>query len=144
MSGADWLCPSCGIEVSGKLKACHLCNALRPGVNDWICNVCTFVNGQQDTVCQMCLSERPRGDLSPRKDGKVISEKTWSCESCGYHNTNTACCRMCGFVKGDDPTPQHLGGPNAVGMGISGDMDGMAGAQNLVTIDDDDDEVFLC
>lgn len=106
MSG-DWLCHSCGVTVSGDLKECHMCNAVRPGPTDWICDSCTFVNAEDVTVCTMCLSERPSdGSLKKNANLSIKSEHTWTCASCGYHNTKTQMCRMCGLVLGDEVTPE--------------------------------------
>jgi len=106
----DWLCHSCGIDVSGDLNECHMCNAVRPGPTDWICDSCTFVNAEKVTVCTMCLSERPNvSSLSASNVLSIKSEQTWSCGSCGYHNTKTQMCRMCGYVLGNEVTPQNDG-----------------------------------
>merc|ERR1711948_58980 len=68
----------------------------------------TFVNAEGVTVCTMCLSERPNA-ASLDKHLSTKSEQTWSCQSCGYHNTRTQMCRMCGYVLGNEITPQNDG-----------------------------------
>ena len=45
-----------------KLKA--QCDAMKPSETDWICDVCTFVNAEDDTVCQMCLHEKSSDNKS--------------------------------------------------------------------------------
>jgi len=105
----DWLCHSCGVEVKGELTECHMCGSQRPGETDWICHICTFVNAEDDAVCQMCLSEKPNTNDLHSKEHRISlkAEQTWACASCGYHNTKTKCCRMCGYVLGDKVTPQQ-------------------------------------
>merc|ERR1712154_1630 len=106
--GGDWLCHSCGVDVSGDLQECHMCNAVRPGETDWICRTCTFVNAEDDGVCQMCLSEAPHANNNNNANKMSWkSEETWSCPACKYHNTKTKCCRMCGYELGTKITPQN-------------------------------------
>ena len=131
----DWLCHSCGVNVDGKLSECHMCNAVRPGETDWICTVCTFVNDEDDAVCQMCLSEKP----VEMGMGSIQSEKTWSCESCGYHNTKTQCCRMCGFIQGNEVTARHRKDAHDDEEDEEDDAK-IANAETMLSQDDGDDD----
>ena len=115
--GKDWLCHSCGVNVSSTSKKCHMCGSARPGDTDWICNICTFVNEENEEVCQMCLGEKPRdiGKMNSISNGDM-NNKTWPCPACDYHNARTKLCRMCGYELGNKVTRQN--GHNSKDNGV--------------------------
>lgn len=102
-SAAEWKC-ECGVENDYNWRLCKACFKIRPDINGWVCEKCTFLNENTEAICTSC------GIGSKWKRNSGALDIYWHCEKCGRknHKSETKCCceqatcKICGdIVKGN-------------------------------------------
>ncbi|OMJ86677.1 hypothetical protein SteCoe_11762 [Stentor coeruleus] len=97
LKNKTWKC-SCGSENSETWDVCIKCQSLKPGLEGWVCKICTTINPNMKLKCESCFSAR---DTITKNQ-----EDYWVCNSCNSFNPGSR--NLCSQCRKKKPEQENI------------------------------------